>query len=49
MLVTWAVTVLFDSENGTCNYYNTSGNSIIFFLHIDFSGIQVGGGGGGGE
>ena len=44
MLITWAATVLFDSENSTCNYYDTSGNRIIFFLHIVFSDIQVGGG-----
>ena len=43
MLITWAATVLFDSEISTCNYYDTSGNRIIFFLHIVFSGLQVGG------
>ena len=42
MLITWAATVLFDSEKSNCNYYDTSGNRIIFFLHIVFSGIQVG-------
>ena len=42
MLITWAATALFDSENSTCNYYDTSGNRITFFLHIVFSGIQVG-------
>ena len=43
MLIAWAATALFDSENSSCNYYDTSGNRIIFFLHIVFSGIQVGG------
>ena len=40
--IPWATPVLFDSENSTCNHYDTSQNGIIIFLHTAFSGIQLG-------